>query len=282
MKVSVTDLRRSWGEVMIGAMWDPAVYRRYGDERSRPFFELVGRIDASAPRAVVDLGCGPGDLTATLAQRWPDARVRGVDSSPEMIAEARAGGGPVEYAVGDVRDWSPDADVDVVVTNATMQWVPGQEQLLTRWVAGLPAGAWLALQVPGNTHAPSHQALREVAAAGPWRDRLGEGVGPRDVPDAAGYAELLGGAGCAVDAWETTYVHVLVLGGSRVRGGNPHPVLSWMEGTALRPVRTALADDEWDAFRSELDGRLAEAYPVTDGVVYFPFRRVFAVARVPG
>jgi trans-aconitate 2-methyltransferase len=257
-------------------MWDPEVYRRYGDERSRPFFELVARVGAAAPRSVVDLGCGPGELTATLAQRWPGATVRGVDSSAEMIAEARAGGGPVTYVVGDVRDWSPDPDVDVVVTNATLQWVPGHEQLLTRWVAELPAGAWLALQVPGNTQAPSHRALREVAAAGPWRDRLTDRTGPRDVPDAAGYAELLGGAGCVVDAWETTYVHVLV------PQGPAHPVLSWMEGTALRPVRAVLADDEWDAFRSELDGRLARVYPVRDGVVYFPFRRVFAVARTAG
>jgi trans-aconitate 2-methyltransferase len=174
-----------------------------------------------------------------------------------------------------VRDWSPGVDVDVVITNATLQWVSGHEELLTRWAAGLPPGAWLALQVPGNTHAPSHQALREVVAAGDWRDRLAGGTGPRDVPDAAGYAELLAGAGCTVDAWETTYVHVLPA------DGGAHPVLSWMEGTALRPVRAALDDDEWAAFRSEVDGRLARAYPVRDGAVYFPFRRVFAVARTP-
>jgi trans-aconitate 2-methyltransferase len=264
---------------MIDAMWDPAVYRRYSDERSRPFFELLGRVDASAPRSVVDLGCGPGDLTAALTRRWPGARVRGVDSSPEMIAEARAGGGPVEYVVGDVREWSPDADVDVAITNATLQWVPGHEALLTRWAAGLPAGAWLALQVPGNTHAPSHRALREVVASGPWSDRLAADAGPRDVADATGYAELLGDAGCVVDAWETTYVHVLTSGPTQSTAG--HPVLSWMEGTALRPVRAALADKEWDAFRSELDGRLALAYPVRGGVVYFPFRRVFVVARTP-
>jgi trans-aconitate 2-methyltransferase len=257
-------------------MWDPAVFRRYGDERWRPFFELVGRVDARRPRTVVDLGCGPGDLTATLARRWPSARVLGLDSSPEMIAEARAGGGPVEYEVGDVRDWHPGGDVDVVVSNATLQWVPGQEALLTRWVGELPAGAWIAVQVPGNTQAPSHQALREVAASRDWRERLAGGTGPRDVPDAAAYAELLGGAGCVVDAWETTYVHVL----PAVAAGR-HPVLSWMEGTALRPVRAALTDEEWEDFRSELDGRLDAPYPVRDGVVYFPFRRVFVVARVP-
>jgi trans-aconitate 2-methyltransferase len=255
-------------------MWDPAIYRRYGDERARPFLELVERIGMDNPRTVVDLGCGPGNLTATLTERWPAARVVGLDSSPEMIAEARAAGGPVEYAVADVRDWSPGDDVDVVVSNATLQWVAGHEELLTRWAGGLPAGAWLAVQVPGNTQAPSHLALRAVAGAGVWRDRLTDRTGPGDVPDAAGYAELLGAAGCAVDAWETTYVHVLTA------EGTAHPVLSWMEGTALRPVRAALADDEWSVFRSELDTRLTEAYPVRDGVVYFPFRRVFVVARV--
>src|SRR5688500_9922626 len=118
------------------AMWDPAVYRRYGDERSRPFFELVGRVAAAEPRVVVELGCGPGALPATLAQRWPRPASRGIDPSAEMIAEAAAGGGPVEYAVGDVRDWSPGTEVDVVVTNATLQWVAGHEELLTRWAAG--------------------------------------------------------------------------------------------------------------------------------------------------
>jgi trans-aconitate 2-methyltransferase len=256
-------------------MWDPAVYRRYGDERSRPFFELVGRIAAEAPRTVVDLGCGPGELTATLRQRWPGAVVRGVDSSPEMIVEARAGGHGVEFSVGDVRDWTPSADVDVVVSNATLQWVPDHEELLVRWARELPAGGWLAIQVPGNSHAPSHRVMRSVVAEGPWRDRLTDATGPRDVPDPPEYAALLAGAGCTVDAWETTYVHVLP-------AGDAHPVRSWMEGTALRPVRAVLGDEEWAPFSAELDRRLADVYPVRDGVVYFPFRRVFVVARTAG
>ncbi len=257
-------------------MWDPSTYLRFGDERSRPFGDLVSRIGAPAPRAVVDLGCGPGTLTETLAERWPQARITGLDSSAEMIERAAAGGGRAAYAVGDVRTWTPGSDVDVVVCNAVLQWVPDHEPLLQRWAARLPAGAWLAVQVPGNVDAPSHRAMRAVAAAPAWRDALADAqVGPRTVPDPQEYARLLTAAGCAVDAWETTYVHLLP-------AGDPaeHPVLRWMEGTALRPVRAALGGGErWAAFRSELAGALAQAYPPRDGVVYFPFRRIFVVAR---
>lgn len=255
-------------------MWDPASYLRYSDERSRPFHDLVARVPAHRPRAVVDLGCGPGHLTATLAQRWPGSRVVGLDSSPEMIDRAGTLAAPVTYAVGDLHDWRPEPNVDVLVTSAVLQWVPGHERLLTRWARELPAGAWLAVQVPGNFAAPSHHALREVAGQGPWRADLLPLLREAPVRDAVGYAELLAGAGCAVDAWETTYVHVLP-----APGDADHPVLTWMEGTALRPVRAALDDPAWSAFRDTLGKRLAEVYPVRHGRVYFPFRRVFFVAR---
>ncbi|GAA4685911.1 trans-aconitate 2-methyltransferase [Phytohabitans rumicis] len=247
-------------------MWDPSTYLRYGDERSRPFYDLVARVGADRPRAVVDLGCGPGNLTATLAQRWPDARVRGIDSSAEMIEKASAEAYPVGFSVGDLRDWTPEPDVDVVVSNAALQWVPGHEGLLVRWAAELPTGAWLAVQVPGNFDAPSHRALREVAARSLLRDD--------PVLDPVGYAALLADAGCTVDAWETTYVHQLPF-----VAGADHPVLTWMEGTALRPVRAALDADEWAVFRATLGARLALAYPARGSVVAFPFRRVFFVAR---
>jgi trans-aconitate 2-methyltransferase len=256
-------------------MWDPALYLRYGDERGRPFGDLVARIGATKPRAVVDLGCGPGNLTATLPQRWPGARVEGIDSSPEMVERARQLDGGVVFTAGDVRDWSPAPDVDVVVSNAALQWVPGHDDLLVRWAGTLPGGAWLAFQVPGNFDAPSHRALREVAADERWAARLAEVVAPRRVRDPAGYAVLLAEAGCAVDAWETTYLHVLPA------DSPSHPVLTWMEGTALRPVREILSGDEWAIFRDRLGARLAGSYPVLAGAVYFPFRRVFVVAKVP-
>ncbi|MEH1016074.1 trans-aconitate 2-methyltransferase [Micromonospora sp. CPCC 206060] len=257
-------------------MWEPDTYLRYAEERSRPFHDLLARVPARHPRAVVDLGCGPGHLTVALRERWPDARIAGLDTSPEMIDRARTLPGDVEFTLGDVRTWRPGPEVDVVVTNAVLQWVPGHTDLLRRWAADLPAGAWLAVQVPQNFDAPSHRAIRQVAADGPWRDDLSGVLRHDPVSDATGYALLLTGAGCAVDAWETTYVHLLPAPATA-----DHPVLSWLEGTGLRPVRAALGADDgrWAAFRAVLADRLAEAYPVQDGQVYFPFRRVFVVAR---
>ncbi len=252
-------------------MWDPTTYRRYVDERSRPFHDLLARVPTVAPRAVVDLGCGDGTLTAPLADRWPTARVSGLDASPEMVARAAAG--PVAVRLGDVRTWRPGPDTDVVVSNAVLQWVPEHPALLDRWVADLPAGAVLAVQVPGNFDAPSHRALRALAAGTAAAAVL------RDAPvlDALGYAALLTRAGCAVDAWETVYVHLLDA------GTDEHPVLRWLEGTALRPVRAALGADTpaWRRLRTELGERLAAEYPADGGVVPFPFRRIFVVARTP-
>ncbi|MFC7533615.1 trans-aconitate 2-methyltransferase [Actinoplanes sp. GCM10030250] len=256
-------------------MWDPAVYRRFGAERSRPFFDLVRQIGAEQPRAVVDLGCGPGELTRTLAERWPRARVVGVDSSPEMITKAAADPGPVEFRLGDIAGWRPEPGVDVVVTNAALQWVPGHQEMLVRWVGELPAGAWIAMQVPGNFDSPGHRAVREIGAGPRYADRLDGVLRADPVDDAAGYAALLTGAGATVDAWETTYLHLL----PAARSGEDHPVLRWMEGTALRPVRAALDAESWTAFRSELALRIAAEHPERAGLVAFPFRRIFVVAQ---
>ncbi|RSM60368.1 trans-aconitate 2-methyltransferase [Actinoplanes sp. ATCC 53533] len=255
-------------------MWDPTVYHRFGDERSRPFHDLVARIGAERPRAVADLGCGPGELTAGLARRWPDARVTGLDSSPEMIGKARALAAPVAFDVADVHDWQPAPDTDVVVTNAVLQWVPEHRALIERWVRALPSGAWFAMQVPGNFDAPSHRALRALARSAPYAETVGEIVREAPVDDAAGYAALLTGAGATVDAWETTYVHLLAATGPE------HPVLRWMEGTALRPVKAALAEPAWRGFRAALGATLAAEYPARNGYVAFPFRRIFTVATI--
>jgi trans-aconitate 2-methyltransferase len=255
-------------------MWDPSTYLRYGDERSRPFFDLLGRVAVTEPAEVVDLGCGPGTLTIDLPHRWPKARIRGIDSSAEMITAARALPSTVEFTVGDVRDWRPDPDVDVIVANAVLQWVPGHDELLRQWAAALHPGAVLAFQVPGNFDAPSHCAIRTVAARPHWRDRVPELRDLASVLEPREYAALLTAAGCAVDAWETTYLHQLPVTGTE------HPVLTWVEGTALRPVHSALSDVDWLEFKAELRELLAAEYPATNGLVYFPFRRIFVVATV--
>lgn len=147
-------------------MWNPDVYLTYADHRGRPFFDLLSRVNSRRPRRIVDLGCGPGNLTETLAVRWPDAAIEAWDSSPEMVAAARERG--VDAQVGDVRDWAPASDTDVVVSNATLHWVPEHPQLLVRWAGQLGADSWIAFQVPGNFDAPSHQAVRDLVRQPDW------------------------------------------------------------------------------------------------------------------
>ncbi len=256
-------------------MWDPGQYRRFADERARPFFDLVARIGTDAPRSVVDLGCGPGDLTVDLARRWPGAAILGIDSSAEMIAAARRGEKRpgVSFTVADLRDWQPDAPVDVLVCNAVLQWVPGHLGLLPCWVSWLSGGGWLAFQLPGNFDQPPHAVLRQMAASPRWRSLIGEAELTRQAGDLTGYLDVLAGAGCQVDAWETTYLHIL---------HGEDPVVEWVKGTALRPVLAVLDDMETAEFLAEYRDRMRRAYPPRSFGTVLPFRRVFVVAHGPG
>lgn len=248
--------------------WDPGQYARFSTERARPFFDLVARVGARTPAYVVDVGCGSGELTALLAQRWPDADVEGVDSSAEMLARAPTGVPRLRFVQADAATWRPSRRPDVVVSNAALQWVDGHESVLRELASGLAPGGWLAVQVPGNVDAASHVLLREIAAR--WLPELPRR--PTTVLDPAGYAALLGGCGLHVDAWETTYLHVLP---------GPDPVLEWVRGTALRPVLAALAPDRCEAFLAEYGAALRAAYPPGRHGTPLPFRRVFAVGQRP-
>lgn len=259
-------------------MWDAAQYLRFGGERARPFFDLVAQVGAVGPRYVADLGCGPGNLTAALAQRWPQALVTGTDNSPEMIAAARAavpdpGPGRPSFELGDVTAWRPAQPPDVIVCNAVLQWVPGHRELLRRWAGLLAPGGWLAFQLPGNAGQPSHMIAAELAASSRWRGRLAGVELNRQAGDPAGYVELLARPGCQVTAWETSYLHILP---------GENPVLDWTRGTTLRPVLAALDAELAAVFLREYGERLRAAYPPRPFGTLFPFRRVFAVVhRLP-
>lgn len=268
-------------------MWDPGQYRRFADERTRAFVDLLARVRAESPQLVVDLGCGPGELTARLGRRWPDAEVRGVDSSAEMIDAARAllaaepadsrgeqapertGSGRLSFTLADAVDWQPERPADVIVSNAVLQWIPDHLRVLARWASMLAAGGWLAIQVPGNFDQPSHVILRELAASPAWRPLLGHVQLNRQTAAPAAYLDVLARAGCEVDAWETTYLHVL-------RGADP--VLDWYRGTGLRPILAALPPGPAAEFAAEYGARLREAYPAGPYGTVLGFRRVFAVA----
>jgi trans-aconitate 2-methyltransferase len=249
--------------------WDPARYGHFADERARPFFDLVSRVPAASPGYVVDLGCGDGTLTASLAARWPSADVVGIDSSASMLSSAAPPG--VTLRQGRIEDWTADRPVDVLVSNAALHWVPGHADLLPRLVSALSPGGVLAFQVPGNFGAPSHALLTGLRRATHWRERLGDAATRTDaaVLEPAGYLDRLAALGCAVDAWETTYLHVL-------KGRDP--VLEWVRGTALRPVLAALSAADAAEFEAEYAALLRAAYPAGPAGTVMPFRRIFVVA----
>lgn len=252
--------------------WDPERYLTYADERGRPFLDLISRITAVEPLRVVDFGCGPGNLTRILPARWPGAEVVGLDSSQEMVDRAnveRIAG--VRFEVADLRVWQPAEPVDVLVSNATLQWVPGHLDLLPGLVARVAPGGWLAFQVPGNFAEPSHALLHELGADDRFSPYL-QGIARPDGHGPETYLEALLDLGCEVDAWETTYLHML-------QGDDP--VFTWISGTGARPTLQALPDELRDGFVTEYKHLLRDAYPARPHGTVLPFRRVFVVAQVP-
>ncbi|MET8943104.1 trans-aconitate 2-methyltransferase [Streptomyces sp. NPDC004542] len=261
--------------------WDPAQYLRHAGHRARPFTDLLARVPdpPGTPPRIADLGCGPGNVTALLAARWPTARITGYDNSPEMLDRAHvdhagptAGGGHLGFAPADARTWTPAEPHDLILGNATLQWVPGHADRFADWIAALTPGGTFAFQVPGNFSAPSHLLMRSLAHSARWKARLADVLRHEDAvlaPEA--YLERLTGLGCAADVWETTYIHLLQ---------GEDPVLDWVKGTGLRPVLTALADDPEarNDFLAEYRTALREAYPAGPHGTPFPFRRIFAVA----
>ncbi len=255
--------------------WDPDQYLRFASERERPFFDLLARVPVDSPGAVVDLGCGPGTTTAALLDRWPEAEILGIDSSAAMIEQATSRSQPprLTFELGDIATWEPQPrSVELILSNATLHWIPGHLELMPRWLAALrPRGA-LAFQVPGNFDSPSHTLLHTLASSPQWQDKLAAVVAPIDLPSPREYSLALRELSARVDVWETTYHHVL---------SGPDPVLQWVAGTALRPYLSALDTADADAFKHACRRALAEAYPPEpSGETLFPFRRVFVVASV--
>ena len=261
--------------------WDPARYLRFADQRAQPYQDLLARVRAEDPRRVVDLGCGPGNVTTLLAERWRAASVLGLDSSAEMIdaAAARAIPGRLGFERADLREWRAQPPVDVLITNATLQWVPGHLELLPTLLGQLAPGGWFAMGVPGNFGAPSHTLLTGLQRDSRWSDQF---TGAQFRPlshEPADYLRALTAAGGEAEAWETTYYYVL----PGVNG-----VLDFVSSTALRPVLAELGGPGTDAAREFVDAyadALRTAYPpeLFGGrtVQVLPYRRLFATAHIP-
>jgi trans-aconitate 2-methyltransferase len=254
--------------------WDAKQYLRFNDERTRPCRELAARIAIAAPNRVMDLGCGPGNSTAVLAERWPKSELTGLDSSPEMIATARQAAPHLAWRAGDIAAWANEdiPTYDVVFSNAALQWPGDHATLFPKLLARVAAGGALAIQMPANIDAPAHRIKREMAASEAWRGHFPEeGVREWHVHDLATYYDLLAAVAAAVDFWQTEYLHVMK---------DAAAIVEWYKGTGLRPFLDALANDQLRAsFTAQYLDHIQRAYPARrDGRVIFPFQRLFLIA----
>ncbi|HEU4416149.1 MAG TPA: trans-aconitate 2-methyltransferase [Candidatus Angelobacter sp.] len=253
--------------------WDPNLYLKYADERGRPASDLIAQIHLEAPARIVDLGCGPGNSTALLRQRWPHADLTGVDNSPEMMAQARKKHPDWHWVLGDIESWKPEHEVNLIFSNAALHWVPGHATLFRSLINGVAPGGALAAQMPNNFHSAAHSVMQEVAAGGDprWSKALATAAGTFAVQPAPFYYDVLRKNASRVDIWETEYQHVM---------DGPKAVFDWIRSTGMRPYLDRLADDEQRRLFEEmcLEG-IQEAYrPNDQGKVLFPFRRMFIVA----
>jgi trans-aconitate 2-methyltransferase len=252
--------------------WDPETYLSAAGykHRLRPALDLIARIPCDRPARIADLGCGVGEVTCLLGARWPQAEIVGIDNSAEMLAHARTNFPEHVWQLGDVSRWQPNCTFDLIVSNSTFQWIGEHEELLPRLLDFLSPGGVLAVQMPRNFAAPSHLALAETVATGPWRARLEHLLRREPVAPPTVYHRLLSGRAASLDLWETDYLQVL---------DGRDPVVEWMRPTGLRPFLQALEDTARDAFEAEYRRRVGQAYPPeADGRTLYPFRRLFLVA----
>jgi trans-aconitate 2-methyltransferase len=253
--------------------WNPALYRRFEDERTRPAQDLLARVALERATHVVDLGCGPGNSTQLLVERFAGASVIGTDSSQEMLVSARQRLPECRFELSDVSTWQAQDAPDLIFANAVLQWVPGHAQLLPRLFSALAAGGELAVQMPDNLDEPTHRLMREVASTGPWASQLGLAARPLLAP-ANSYYDLLAAEAGAIDIWRTTYHHPMA---------SAADIVDWLRATGLRPFIDPLSDAQRAAFLAEYEQRIAEAYPVrADGKRLLAFPRLFIVARRKG
>jgi len=254
------------------ADWNPALYLRFAQERTRPASDLLARVEHPGPAQVVDLGCGPGNSTELLAQRFPQAQILGVDNSAAMLAQARERLPAVAFVQDDIATWAPGVAPDLIYANAALQWVGAHEQLIPRLFAALAPGGVLAVQMPDNFNEPSHRLMREVAALPQFAPHIdAKAAAGRVIPDIHAYYDWLAPHAAQVDVWHTIYQHPMA---------DARAIVQWLRSTGLKPFVDPLPEALQSAFLQEYERRVAQAYGVrADGQRLLAFPRLFIVAR---
>lgn len=252
-------------------MWNPDQYLKFAQPRFRPAIDLLSQIACEAPRNVYDLGCGAGNVTKMLAQRWPEASIVGIDDSESMLEKARQSHLAISWQQRSIASWTPDEPADVIYSNAALQWLSGHEILFPRLMSSLAPGGILAVQMPRNFDEPSHSLIHDTVRSGPWAGRLAHLLRPSPVGDAHYYYKLVARHSASVDIWETQYLQVL---------SGKDPVKEWTKGTWLRQFLDALDEADRPAFEDDYARRLRDAYPCLENCnTLYPFRRLFIVAK---
>lgn len=252
--------------------WKPELYLKFDKQRTQPSIDLTARIDLAAPKRIIDIGCGPGNSTAVLKNRWPNANITGLDSSPAMIAQAGQTNQDITWVCADAsNDLSALGRFDIVFSNAAIQWMPDHDALLPNLFSLLEGGGVLAVQVPNTTHMPIHIALQALVKSGKWHDKLGH-ITTHATCAAPTYYDILSKLTPDIDLWETHYHHVM---------DSHNALVQWYTSTGLRPYLDALeSDGDKAAFLADFEDTLINAYPAqSDGKVLFPFVRIFFIAR---
>lgn len=253
-------------------MWNPDVYMKFGDLRTRPALELASRCGPVGDGLIYDLGCGPGNSTQILASLNPEARLVGVDNSTAMLERAKEEGPEAAlWSLGDLTDWKADEPADLLFSNAAYQWLDNHERLLPSLIEQLKPGGKLAIQMPQNFSAPSHVLMRQIASKGPFAAKLTPVLRHDPVGTPQDYYDLFSARASSIDIWETEYAQILE---------GDDPVFNWVSGTALRPLMAALEEVEQARFAEDYKEALTKAYPRrSDGKTLFPFKRIFMVVK---
>jgi trans-aconitate 2-methyltransferase len=253
--------------------WSAKQYSKFESERNRPVLDLLAHIPTLAVKTAVDIGCGPGNSTELLLTKYPDAHVTGMDSSSDMIEAARKRMPDISFEVADISNWEEKGPFDIILANAALHWVPDHNNLFPALINKLSPGGSLAVQMPDNFEEPSHRLMREIASAGPWKDKLADSSKMVDRQTADWYYQKLRGTVSKLDIWRTTYYHPLA--------GGPDAIVEWFKGTGLQPFLNPLDANERSEFINKYKDAVGKAYPAyPDGTVLLPFPRLFIIAML--